>query len=247
MRFLSLIVFLLPVIGFAQSNLPDAPHVYVQGMASVTLEPELLILSGQISARDREVTVASQQVEDQSAELVGLLQRLNVEREDVRASMPRVEQVFEHRDGGSVFVGYRVRRDIEIRLSNMERYHLDYAEIIRADALASVRGRFSVRDPEAAINEAQLAAVDDAHARAKRLTEQAGAELGPIHSMTEFDLRGMEQRMLVPARSFSESTLGQGSAGIYLRAAVSDSAPPLFEPEALTASATVFVVYLLKP
>jgi uncharacterized protein YggE len=234
-----------PLLSGAESNLPDAPHIYVQGKASTALEPELLILSGQIVGEDRQVTVASQQVEDQSAALIGLMESLEVERDDVRASMPVVEQVFEYQDGRNLLVGYRVRREVEIRLSKMDRYHLDYAEIIRSGALASLSARFSVRDPEAATDAAQLAAVDDARARAERLAERAGASLGEIHSMTEFDLRRVERPLLTPARRFSESALGQGGDGIYTSATRMEAAPPIFEPEALTAEATVFVVYLL--
>jgi len=245
MRALYLMILLFPMISLAQSNLPDAPHVYVQGKASISLEPELLILSGQILGNDREVRVASQQVEDQSAELIALMESLDVDREDVRASMPVVEQVFEYQDGRNVFVGYRVRRDVEIRLSRMDRYHLDYAEIIRSGALASLSARFSVRDPDAATDQAQLVAVDDARARAERLAERSGAALGALHSITEFDLRRVERPLLTPARRFSESDLGSGGDGLYTSSNRMEAAPPMFEPEALTAEATVFVVYLL--
>jgi uncharacterized protein YggE len=235
----------LPLIALAQSNLPDGPHIYVQGKASHSLTPELLILSGQIIGEDRQVTVASQQVEDQSAELIELMESLDVDRKEVRASMPVVEQVFEYQDGRNVLIGYRVRRDVEIRLSRMDRYHLDYAEVIRSGTLASLSARFSVRDPEAATDQAQLAAIDDARARAERLAERAGASLGPIHSITEFDLRRVERPLLTPARQFSEAALGQGGDGIYTSATRMEAAPPMFEPEALSAEATVFVVFLL--
>jgi len=245
MRALFLLILLFPMVSFAQSNLPDAPHIYVQGKASISLTPELLILSGQILGEDREVTVASQEVEDQSAALVALMRSLEVEREDVSASMPVVEQQFDYQDGRNVFVGYRVRRDVEIRLSRMDRYHLDYAEVIRSGALASLSARFSVRDPEAAVDQAQLAAVDDARDRAERLAERSGAALGAIHSITEFDLRRVERPLLTPARSFSESALGSGGDGLYTSSTRMEAAPPMFEPEALMAEATVFVVYLL--
>jgi uncharacterized protein YggE len=245
MKRLFLILAWLPVFALAQSNLPDAPHIYVQGKASISLEPELLILSGQIVAEDGEVTVASQQVEDQSAALIALMASLEVDREDVRASMPVVEQVFDYQDGRQILVGYRVRREVEIRLSKMDRYHLDYAEIIRSGALASLSARFSVRDPDAATDQAQLAAVDDARVRAERLAERAGSSLGDIHSMTEFDLRRIERPLLTPARQFSESALGQGGDGLYRSATRMEAAPAMFEPEALMAEATVFVVYLL--
>jgi len=245
MRNLLLLVALLPWAVGAQSNLPDAPHIYVQGKASIELAPELLILSGQIVGEDGEVTVASQQVEDQSAALIALMASLDVEREDVRASMPVVEQVFDYRDGRQILVGYRVRRDVEIRLSRMDRYHLDYAEVIRSGTLASLSARFSVRDPEAAVDAAQLAAIDDARDRAERLAERAGAALGVIHSITEFDLRRTERPLLIPARQFSESALGQGGDGLYTSATRVEAVPPMFEPEALTAEATVYVVYRL--
>lgn len=245
----ALLFFLMagfPLLAGAESNLPDAPHIYVQGKASTALEPELLILSGQIIGEDNEVTVASQAVEDQSAALVVLMESLGVDRGDVRASMPVVEQVFEYQDRKNVLVGYRVRRDVEIRLSDMDQYHLDYAEIIRAGVLASVRARFSVRDPDAATDQAQLAAIDDARARARRLAERSGSSLGDIHSITEFDLRRVERPLLTPARQFSESAMGQGGDGLYTSATRVEAAPPMFEPEALTAEATVFVVFLLR-
>ena len=245
MKTLLLTLALIPLLAAAESNLPDGPHIYVQGKASISLDPELLILSGQIVGEDGEVTVASQQVEDQSAALIALMESLEVEREDVRASMPVVEQVFDYQDGRQILVGYRVRREVEIRLSKMDRYHLDYAEIIRSGALASLSARFSVRDPDAATDQAQLAAVDDARARAERLAEQAGSSLGDIHSMTEFDLRRIERPLLTPARQFSESALGQGGDGLYRSATRMEAAPPMFQPEALMAEATVFVVYLL--
>ncbi|AKS42457.1 SIMPL domain-containing protein [Wenzhouxiangella marina] len=246
MRLLALSLLLLASPLMAQGNLPSVPHVYVQGSARVPLVPELLVLSGRISATDPQVVVASQQVEDRSAELVELARSLGVEREDLRASMPTVDRQYEYRNGENVFVGYRVSREVEIQLSNMETYHLDYADIVRADVVESLSARFTVRDPEAAKDAAQLAAIDDARARAERLAERGGAELGSLHSITEFDLRQVEARLLVPSRSFASSSMAGGGDGIYTTSSRMEAAPPMFEPDALEAQATVYVVFLLK-
>ena len=50
MRLIVIAFALAAAAASAQSNLPDSPHIYVEGSAEVQLAPDVLRLSGEISS-----------------------------------------------------------------------------------------------------------------------------------------------------------------------------------------------------
>ena len=161
--------------------------------------------------------------------------------------MPRVSPDYEYVDGDRQFVGYSAKREVEISLSLTDEYYSIVNAIIQTNSITTLDSKFSVQDPEAVIDKAQLLALDDARERAERLAVHAGTRLAGVYSISEFNLRKWEPELLVPARQLAESILGKefdlSSLGSEIKYRSRSS---LFEPESLEAQATIFVVYLLE-
>jgi uncharacterized protein YggE len=117
---------------------------------------------------------------------------------------------------------------------------LDYVDVV-----------FSYSDIDGAVRDAQLVAIDDARGRAESLAEQAGARLGSVYSISEFDLRQDEQYLLTPDRTFFESELNTSDTivvtGSRVRGSSAVGGIQLFRADTVAAAAQVYVVYYLEP
>lgn len=247
MRSIAVLSLLFPFVAVAQSTLPSEPHVYVEGSAEIEVVPDLLRLSGTIIVLDMDASVAEQEVQQRSATLLAVTREHGIPAEAIRASTISVTPEYDYVEGQSVFRGYAVSRNVRITMSALDNYYSTIRAIVESGALEGLSAVFSYSDVDGILNEAQLAALDDARSRAARLAERANARLGDVYSISEFDLRQDEEYfLLTPNRRIYEGSLGP-EGRVAALASADISAVQLFQADTLTASARVFVVYRIRP
>lgn len=93
-------------------------------------------------------------------------------------------------------------------------------------------------------DQALQAALADATARASRLAKSAGEKLGPVYSITEFQLR--EDYWRLNSGRMTVAGRGRESRAAPAPAFALDSEPAPFAPGLLHAKATVYVAFELK-
>jgi uncharacterized protein len=251
MRVVLAFLILVPAIVFAQSPLPDKPHVYVQGSAEIPVQPDTLKLSGSISVVAMDASSAEEEVQQRSADLLSVAKENGIDADRVRASAIALSPSYDYVGNRREFQGYTVTRDVEISVPVVDEYYTIVRAIVDSAAFDYLNAVFSYSDIDGAIRKAQLAAVEDARSRAQSLAEQANATLGDVYSISEFDLRQDEQYSLTPSRAFYEGELGSSDTvivtGSRVERKVSASGVQLFQAATVSATAEVYVVYLLKP
>jgi uncharacterized protein YggE len=251
MRLAILILVLSSPAICAQTTLPSAPHVYVQGVGEVEVEPDTLRISGSISVTALEAALGESEVQQRSAALLSLAREFDISADAIRASTVAVSPSFDYNGGQRRFTGYNVNRDFSIEMEIPDDYYSKVQRIVESGALDYVDVVFSYSDIDGAVRDAQLVAIDDARGRAESLAEQAGARLGSVYSISEFDLRQDEQYLLTPDRTFFESELNTSDTivvtGSRVRGSSAVGGIQLFRADTVAAAAQVYVVYYLEP
>jgi len=249
MRIAMITFMLAAAVASAQSNMPDSPHIYVEGSAEVQLVPDILRLSGEISSTSLDAGEAERSVYEKSAILLKACKDNGIDSDQISSSTVSMSPKYEFSGRRQELVGYELSRTFEITLTDLEKYYPALRAIVESGSVSDLNAVFSVSNSESAIVRAQQLAIEDAHTRAERLAQQAGMALGRVYSITEFNLREEERASLHPQRFLFESERGGVLEEIVVTASNRGSdyySGPLFEPSNVAVTATVFVVFTLK-
>lgn len=182
---------------------PDPRIVSVTGEATVTAVPDIAMLD--FSVRTRAVSSAAA-FSDASEKMNGVIDALKaqgVEDRDVQTDQIGMNPIYAQTDRGrqdrTRIVAYEAYQSLTVRLRDID----NAGPVIDAAVQAGANGlnsfRMTIDDTKALEDEARVAAVKDAMAKAKAMAEAAGAELGPV--MTLSARGGSRPPQMMQARS----------------------------------------------
>ncbi len=242
---LALVPIAAPVPASADDVLPDGPHIYVEGSAEIEVAPDRLELTVAIRSTHQEIKVAKADVERRSALLIEACRALGIEEGDLSSGPLGIQPSYRYDDGARVFEGTRVDRLVSVNLRDLSKY----SELMRAAIDSEVNEIEDVGLYAAASDEledrALSAALTDARQRAERLARSAGAKLGDVYSISEFQTRREDLWKLHSYRV--TTTFANVRHGSELVEALGAEVSESFVPARLRARAQVFVVFELRP
>lgn len=235
----ALAALLVPLATDAENVLPDGPHVYVEGSAEIEVEPDRLTLELVISEVADHVADAKQEVDRRARALLDLCARIGIEERDLSSTTLAIGPAYEWRDGERELEGTRVAQGIEIVLRDFDQYAPLIRGIVDAE-VAEVRDTTLSAEKQSEVEDRALQeALADARRRAEMLAGASGRDLGPVHSISEFQLRrGWLERGRLTVTSFG--------AARDLEALGASAAEEPFSPGLLRSRASVYVVYELR-
>lgn len=228
--------FAAPAVTTA-AQLPDKPHIYVEGSAEVKVAPDQMTVIVGLEATNPELAVAKENVDERSRRLIQAIKDLGIAPEDMSTTALHINPAFDYRNGERVSLGTRVHRQVEITLRDLNLYAQLIAALVDAKISNTVSTELKVSNESALTDQALLAALDDARQRAEGIAKSLGKKLGAAHSVSEFDLRDDRHQLFSPRHS-------KGGSGVMLAAERASSEP--FEPGLIVAKAQVYVVFLIK-
>lgn len=233
----ALLFITLPV--WAADPLPKVPHVYVEGTAQVAVAPDQMELNVQILDEDKALAVAKQKTDEKSHKLLAALKALGIADKDIATSTLQVQEVYDYVDGKQTLRGSQVSRRINLTLRDLTKYSDLIKALVDANISQTLETRFAISDEKTVSDQAIVAALADAKKRAALMAEAQGKKLGEVYSISEFQMRRSESYELQPARHVESANMA--------RAKMSDmAASEPFEPGVIKATASVYVVYVLK-
>ena len=244
-RLLTSSLLLLWSLTSLANPLPQQPHIYVEGSATVEVEPDEMQFTLSISETSKELSDAKSVVDTKSNKLINLCKKLDIKAKDISTSTLRIYPQFRYNDGTRVQTGTQVSRQIDITLRDLSNYSAVIKAFIDAQITQTVNTKLMLSKPNSATDEALTKALDDAKQRAKKLAEHQNEKIAGIHSISEFNTRAQERYALNVSRSISGDSFAGGLTQARAASFESKSSEP-FEPGTIKASAQVFVVYLLK-
>lgn len=167
--------------------LADDALITVTGEASIPVQPDLATLSLGVTTQG---TTAAAAMAGNSAALSAVLDRLKaagIAERDLQTSNLTLNPNWVGYESGATptISGYTASNLLTVRVRALDTLGtvLDAAITDWANTLNGLT--FELSEPRPKLDEARRAAVTDAMARAKLLAEAAGAELGPVQSITE--------------------------------------------------------------
>ena len=156
--------------------------IWVTGEGSVSVVPDIAILSLGVEAQSETVAVAQNQAATSMDAVVRELKSNGVANKDIKTQSFSIYPVrrWVEKEGKEVLIGYRVNNMVTTRVRKVE----DVGDII--DAVAKAGGdyirinniAFTVDDPAEYQEEAREKAMADAEAKAKQLAAAGGVRLG---------------------------------------------------------------------
>lgn len=191
---------LLAVPAVAQER-PREATIIVSGEGEARLAPDMAIMT---MAVVKQAETAEQALADNNGAMTAVLADLKatgIEDRDLQTTGFSISPQYRQEPDGNggykppVIIGYQVTNSLTLRIRDLAKL----GEVIdRSVKLGINQGgeiNFTNNDPEAAVTEARKAAMQEAMAKAKTLTEAAGVSLGRVIEISENFARPMPQPM----------------------------------------------------
>ena len=202
----------------------DSTGIWVSGVGTLSLSPDLALLELGVDARSTNISEANSQASAAMDAMIEALKTRGVKDEDIQTRQfsvyPRYEYVEEEvdgvRTGREVLTGYRVRNNATVKLRDLDSVGEVVDEIVTAggDDVRINGIDFTLEDPKPKMAELREMAVADAKAKAEHLAELSEVSVGRLIYISE--------GVVAP----SLGGFGDGGYGIaYLRESMALAAP----------------------
>ncbi len=174
----------------AESGVAHLRKIQVSGEAKITAVPDMATLTLGVSSFDEEAQTAMRTTSRKMVAVIDTLVEAGIASENMQTSQlslsPRWEQDRTvNGQGRRHVVGFEASNMLTIRLFDLDSVGPVLDQVLAVGANHFRGLRFGVHDTDALEDALRVAAVQDAVAKAKLLSEAAGAELGPVRQITD--------------------------------------------------------------
>ena len=160
------------------------PSISVFATGETTIAPDLALVSLAVSATGAELPPARDDVNRRSSAVLSRLRELGLAEADISAPDVSIQPEYDYRKGQRL-VGYRVARQMTVRVRELDRLGEVLDGVVAAGANEVQGARMSSSDPAAAEHAALAGAIGAARAKAAAIAAAAGVELGQVLRVEE--------------------------------------------------------------
>ena len=174
------------VVGVCAQGQESERTISVTGTAVIKVEPDYVTWHIVISELDADLGDAKAQSDAKLGSIVGLLDDLDVAREDFETGALRVHKEYERDERGRElgFVGYAITRVVTVRQRDLARFD-EFLEKLLGAAEVEVNYSLESSEIEERRKESRLEATRAAKEKAQAMVEALGARLGAVWSISE--------------------------------------------------------------
>lgn len=193
---------LLGALCLASPALADKPFVVVvDGQATIEAAPDLAYLSMGVEARAPDVQAAAASVAERVDKVLALTRGLDIPDRHVSTAAASVRPEFDFRNNsgpeGPRLIGYVVRREITIRLENLDLLGRVTEGALEAGVNSMSDAAFDTTRRAELELEAMGRAVADARSRAEAIAAADGAKAGKARRLTAMRGGGPRPQMMM--------------------------------------------------
>lgn len=218
----------LPVVAQTTATSADLATIEVSGQGLVQAEPDMAVVRLGVQTQADTAEAALEANNEQMTAVISATLEAGIEESDIITEGFSLQPVYDTGNNGQSreVTGYQVNNRVRVTVTDLDRLGglLDTAVAAGSNTVQGID--FQISNQAELEAQAREAAMMDAQAKAEQLTAQAGAELGPVHSIVE---------------------LGSSSPGpvIFAEQAAADSSVPI-QAGTLTIQASVQVVWQVR-
>jgi uncharacterized protein len=179
-----------PIAGqaaLADDHEPPKRTITINGKGSVKAAPDKVSVSAGVETQAPTAKEALAKNTDAMTKVVEALKDAGIDPKDIQTTTFNVSPRYENRDDGKParIVGYSVINSVFVTSHDIGKLGAILDQLVSAGANSIGGISFDIDNPEDKQNDARKAAMADAIAKAKLYVEAAGAELGPVMTITE--------------------------------------------------------------
>ena len=179
-----LAVLFMPGMGRAEAARETDLTVF--GTSIISVAPDYAQIVAGYSADNADVRTAQQETAEKMDAILGALKALGVDDKDVATSNFSVDSIYSYRDDTPKIVGYRVTNNVTIIVRDIEQVADVLNAVFDAGSNQSYGLTFRSTKEGEAYREALAEAIKIAREKALIMAQAAGAELGDIIRISEY-------------------------------------------------------------
>ncbi|MBU2956700.1 SIMPL domain-containing protein [Paracoccus sp. 1_MG-2023] len=161
-------------------------RLQVSGSGQARVAPDMAVISLGVTTQGDSADAAMSDNSTRQQAVIDALRDAGIEQSQIQTSGLNLRPMMQYDEGQPPKVtGYEARNMVTIRATDLARLGEVLDAIVGAGANQIDGIAFERQDGDAGLDEARTAAVQDARRKAELLAEAAGAQLGPILSMSE--------------------------------------------------------------
>lgn len=156
-------------------------EIQVQGTGKANAVPTQATVTLGVQIEPQETAeVATEQLAEKVASVMQALEQLGIAAEDIKTTNVSTNPVREFPNGRTELVGYEASEQIKVTVRDQERAGEIISRVTREGVNQVGNIQFVVEDDQDVIAQAEVAAIQDARARAQRLAQQLDVRLGDV-------------------------------------------------------------------
>ncbi|CAM4000461.1 SIMPL domain-containing protein [Pseudoalteromonas byunsanensis] len=236
MRMISSLIATLFCAGSFAAALPDEPHLYVEGTAKMQVQPDRATIRVAISEKSKQLVEAKNKVDTVVANAIKLAKRFDIKKDDIHAEQLNIHRQtrYNRNTNEEEFEGFRITRSLTLTLGKIDSYPELLQELVNAGITEFNNTEFSVSNHNELADKLKKEAIKDAKSAASELANEFDVDLDKLYSVS---FAPMNVPSVPYVRQAARATLMDTESGSYKEA---------YNTGAITISAQVFAVYLIK-
>ena len=164
---------------------PTSPHLSVTGYAEQLVQPDQVVLNVSISHSDKNINKAKDEVDNVIARVIKVANTFNVSKNNIDASQLNIYRQHEYNQvtQKQEFSTFQVTRNVEIKLTDVDKYALFLQELVEAGINEISYMQFSYSKAGELQDRLKELAIKDAKFEAKELASAFDAKLDRVYSV----------------------------------------------------------------
>ncbi|MCV6576023.1 MAG: SIMPL domain-containing protein [Cohaesibacter sp.] len=194
-RFCITLAAILPLIstptlaGNHQAASHQAGTLSISGIGKVDMVPDLAIISAGVESRAKTTKDALADNSRKMAALFATLEKAGIAKKDMQTSNFNIypQMHYPNKSGQTPpkIIGYHVNNQLTVRIRDLAKIGTVLTALVDAGANNMSGLRFDVADKKAKLEEARIAALADAKAKASLYAAELGSEIKRLKSLSE--------------------------------------------------------------
>lgn len=199
----------------SHAETPTAPQrtIEVSGRGTITAKPDTAVVTLGISRLSDTPSAAFKEASKTMNEIAKALTSMGVKEDELKTSELNLGAEYEWtQEKGQTLRGYRATSNVTVTTQKLD----DVPAIIEAAVAAGANQMsslsFTVKDPEALLEQAMDLAADDAKAKAERVAKRMGSGVAQVLKITVMDDTGIVR---APMAAYETKAAADGAMPIF--------------------------------
>lgn len=169
------------------TSISSRPRIDVQGVGTVSVEPDLVELTLGVETRAKKVKSAQSEAAKAMSSIINILEKSGLAEKDIQTRYFDITDEYEYQSSKRVFIGYRVSNSVTAKIRDLDNVGgiIDAVVDAGGDATRVSNITFTVEELAPYQSQARELAVADAIAKAELFADLAGVKRGGLVFITE--------------------------------------------------------------